>query len=61
MVHRISTRGGRRLALFNNAPVVAPDAELKVRYVFNPDSGAVPANLTLSEGDKTVEFPISGF
>lgn len=48
-------------ALFNSTPVVAPGAELKIRYVFNPDNGSVPANLTLSEGGKTAEFPVSGF
>ncbi len=48
-------------ALFNNTPVVKPGAELAIRYVFMPDSGAVPAALTLSEGGKTLEFPVTGF
>ena len=48
-------------ALFNNTPVVKPGAELAIRYVFMPDSGAVPATLTLSEGGKSLEFPVTGF
>ncbi len=43
-------------ALFNSTPVVQPGAELKVRYVFNPDEGSTPSTLTLSEGGKRVEF-----
>ena len=43
-------------ALFNSTPVVQPGAELKIRYVFNPDAGAVPERFTLSEGDRRAEF-----
>ena len=48
-------------ALFNTTPVVKPGAELAIRYVFMPDSGATPGTLTLSEGGKMLEFPITGF
>ncbi len=44
-------------ALFNSTPVVQPGAELKIRYVFNPDEGAQPATFTLGEGAATAEFP----
>jgi hypothetical protein len=43
-------------ALFNSTPVVQPGAELKIRYVFNPDAGAMPDRLTLFEGDSRAEF-----
>lgn len=47
-------------ALFNSTPVVQPGAELKIRYVFNPNEGSQPATLTLSEGDKRAEFSTGG-
>jgi|GEM_PF-4033708 len=51
---------GEPAALFGAAPVVQPGAELRIRYVFTPDEGSVPATLTLAEGDKRAEFPAGG-
>ena len=47
---------GEPAALFSATPVVQPGAELKLRYVFNPDEGSRTATFALSEGDKRVEF-----
>lgn len=51
---------GEPAALFNSTPVVQPGAELKVRYVFNPDPGSVPQSLRLSQGDAAAEFAAGG-
>ena len=47
---------GEPAGLFSSTPVVQPGAELKLRYVFNPDEGSRTATFALSEGDKRVEF-----
>ena len=49
---------GEPAALFNATPAVQPGQELKIRYVFNPDSGSQPIKFTLHQADKRAEFAV---
>lgn len=51
---------GEPAELFGSTPVIQPGGELRVRYVFVPDESSPPTSLTLSEGDRRAEFPVSG-
>jgi hypothetical protein len=41
---------------FASSPALQPGRELRVKYSFHPDSGATPARVTVTEGDKSAEF-----
>lgn len=48
-------------SVFASTPLLAPGAELKARFRFNPDNGSRPSTIVIREGDKSVRFPIRGF
>jgi hypothetical protein len=50
---------GEPAALFASTPVIQPGGELKARYIFIPELDAQFTSITLSEGGKRAEFPVS--
>lgn len=51
---------GEPAELFASTPVIQPGGELRARFIFVPEADANLTSLTLSEGGKQAEFPVSG-